>query len=824
MNRFDLASVEMGRLLGVGSCGEVFEVCGQESSLVMKRFNSMAIDRRFMEQNYLRLEAVPWEADDADGIARVHDFRFGNSPYELLMERIDGVTFERAGSLRESAAWDTIRQLAETLGHLHKHGVVHGHLHPGNVFLAERGDSLQPVVTDFATGLVGEVHHIDLGPSAFFAAPEQLAEGGRDWERGRVQRWDVYSFGLIAYWLVNGHLPRGTKYMKQWKCECSSSGGRPVGIDYGRYVGEVRGSADVSWGLAFGVSREHKLYREVIEACLEIDPAKRPVDMREVRNRFRNLQHRFALEEAEERVLKEKRKQRAKLFSARALALMLGVSFLGATYYLVDYLKKTYFFQNKVSELDQVVLSQKAHITHLDERWAETVTDLKTSREAADSFFQRMAQGSTAGGSGVATLRKEDLEKSREYYLRILDDAGKDESGLEDLELEKARALHSLAHIERRIGFGEKSAEHFRAAIVAFGEAVPRFQGDEETSYDIHMRLADSCENVSSLLENPIGREAMKTLESAVAHFDALTTLRPGSEEVVTRLAGTTFKLGKTYEAHRKFDDAIRAYSKSAELASAIREADSDSEAITELIGKLQFRAACSLRQTGKIDDSINAHIASMETLEGLRGVNGFTALQSVQLASSYLELGELFSQREATPEDLDQLYNEGLRLLSPLNTESPSDIEVAMLFCRSLVHLGELERNEARWTAGYRLSVQGIEALKAALAANSEHVEGTLVLAEARLKHLEFLDGDDEAGLRLARMGVETAETAFSILEDDSKVSEPLRSTWRARLSDVFQAYGTVCQKFGDPVVARQCFERAAIEVSSSEPAERWE
>ncbi|MAS95219.1 MAG: hypothetical protein CMO55_18635 [Verrucomicrobiales bacterium] len=816
MNGIDLNSVETGNILGSGTCGDVFEVVGHESTLLLKKYSSMAIDRRLMERTYLRLERIPVEESISEGLAQVYDFRFSSPPYCVLQERIDGVLLERPKSLKEPVVWNMIRQMAETLGHLHKHGVVHGHLHPGNIFLAERNNSLRPVLTDMGTGLVGDVHHIDLGPSTFFAAPDQLCDGGRGWDNGNMQRWEVYSFGLVAYWLLNGHLPRGTKYIKQWEHDCTSSGGRPVGIDFGAYVTEVYDCPNISWGMSFGVSREFKLYREVIEQCLELDPAKRPVDMREVRNKFRGLQQQFALEDAEDRVLKEKRKQRAKLFGARAVALLLGISFLGATYYLIDYLKKTYFFQNKVTELDQVVLSQKAHISHLDERWAETVTDLKSSREAADSFFQRMAQGDNAGGSGVATLRKEDLEKSRDYYVKILEDVEKGESGSEDSALEKARALHSLAHIEKRIGLRDKAESHFIAAITTFREVSARYQKRQDVVYDIHMRLADSFENVSSLLDNPISHESMMALEKAVEHFDRLIEFKPNSEEVVTRLAGTTFKLGKAYEAHRKYRDAIQAYSKSAELASALRDTAANKEEIVELIGKLQFRAAFSLRETGSTEEAINAHVAAMETLEELRGVNGFSALQSIQLASSYLELGELFAQMEAEPEDLDQLYNEGLRLLSPLNTESPEDVEVAVLLCRSLVHLGELERNEARWSAGYRLSVQGIEALKEALAAQPDHVAGTLALAEARLSHLEFMDGDDEAGLKLALLGVETADAAYSILENESVIAEPLRSKWKERLGKVFRAYGDICQELGDASIANRCFERASLKVSS--------
>lgn len=799
-----------GNSLGGGTCGTVFEVA-EADDLVIKQFNSMAIDRRFLSRNFERLKAMP----PVDGMAQVFDFQLDSSPYQVLTERIRGRKLPSLAGIKEAAAWKVVRLLSDTLGHAHKHGVIHGHLHPDNVLLESEGKVFKPVVTDFGTGSIGDIHHIDLGESALYAAPEQLISGGSDWVEGNAEKWDVYSFGMIAFWLINERIPRGLGFLKMRNNEISQSGGRPLAINAAAYVEDMHESPKVSWGMALGLSREFKLYREIIDRCLSLDPADRPVDMREVRNQFRALDHQFAMENAEDRVVKERLKQKTKLFGARALAACLGVFFFLATFYLVDYLRKTYFFQNKVSELDQVVLTQKATIDHLDERWAETVTDLKSSREAADSFFQKMAHGDSAGGSGVASLKREDLEKSREYYLKTLDDV----EASEETALERGRALHSLAHIERRLGLPEKSVEHFRDAIDVFEQKLNSSSQDEEAHRDLHLRLADSFENISSLASNPVGAEALGSLTKAVQHFDAILETRPDDLEVVTRLAGTSFKLGEAYEAHRHYDKAIDAYSRSATLASELQEtAGDDAESLTELIGQLQFRAAKSLRFAGRFDESINAHIASMETIEMLRNVNGFTPLQSIQLASSFVELGELFDEKEASPEEIDQLYNESLRLLTPLNTETPSDVEVAVLLCRSLSHLGQIEREDGQWSAGYRLSVRGIEMLKEALGEDPVDIHGLIVLAETRVVHLEFLTQEKEAAVKIALAGVEVSERARDLIAKSTTLREPLLSQVNERLAKVMRQYGEICQNLGETEVAKLCFNGASILVASIE------
>ncbi len=810
MNDLRISSLQTGASLGSGTSGEVFEVLGEETSLVIKRFHSLAIDRSFLKYNYSRQVNSPAFA----GLPGVFDHSFDQAPYAVLMERVQGTPLLKAGSMKEPVAWEMVRKLAEIVGHAHKHGIYHGHLHPGNILVGGKGTESPLFVTDFGSGLVGELHHIDLGESTFFAAPEQLLSGGGKWSEGQIQKWDVYSFGVVAYWLINERLPRGLAYIKERNRQIAHSGGRPVGIDVQDFVDELYENAAMVWGSSFGLSHHDRSCREIIDRCLSLHPLERPVDLREVRNLFRSLDYRYALEDAEERVLKERRKQKAKLFGARAIAACLGLSFLGATYLLVEYFRKTYFFQNKVTELDQVVVTQQAQIHHLDERWADTVTDLKQSRQAADSFFHQMARGDDAGGSGVAAINKEELDQSRDYYLKTLD--GEDEGKLSSLE--RARALHSLAHIERKMGLSAKSIHHFQSAVDAFTAAISSDPSIEDSLVDIEMRLADSYENISSLLENPLGFESLQTLEKAVRHFDNLIALKPKDLSFVTRLAGTTFKLGRVYDAHREYDKAILTYSKSAELAVALRNESETPGSLTELIGKLQFQAAGSLRLAGRFDESINAHIAAMETLEQLRGVNGFTPLQSVQLAEGYLELGELFGLKEATPEDLDQLYNESLRLLTSLNTGNPEDVEVAILLSRSLGHLGTLEREEGHWTTGYRMSVRGIEALRVALETSAHHIEGNLALAEARIEHLSFLSDERDAAIRVIQKGVETAEVAGKHLKADSQVRDPLLSHLRERLSHIFAIYGDVCEELGETTTSRYCREQSAVRFSSAD------
>ena len=820
MNDFTIPGVKMGESLGVGCTGEVFAATGpDEEEFVVKRFRSISIDRKFLEGNFQRMLAMP----PHEGIARLTKFQVNEAPYFSVTEKAPGQSFGELDSIKESQTWPLIQRITEGLGHAHKFGVIHGNLHSGNLFCQkpdadtseksgknEAGES-RITITDFGAGMVGNVHHIDLDEHTFFFSPDQLECDGREWRDGRAMRWDVYNFGVIAYCLINGRLPRGQEYLRQWRKEVAQGGGRPVPVDTAAYIESIRNSPEIRWSRKLGVTREQKLFRAIIEDCLALDPSRRPVDLREVRNRFRALKSQFALEDAEDRVVKERLKQKAKLFGARALAISLGLFFLLATFYLVDFLRKSYFLKNKVSELGQVVTAQRVHIDTLDRNWSNTKTDLKQSRRAADAFFSTMAHGDNAGGSGVASLKKNDLEKSRKYYRATLKDVSSQEDGC----VERARAQHSLAHIEQKLGNRKEALRYFKDAIASLNEALAAVQ-EKEIDSDLHLRMADCYENISQLMDHPMSSEALTVLLHAVEHFDYVLKDQPDEVGVVLRQAGTTLRLGTVYDAHRKFDKAIAAYSKSAELAEGLREHSPKSKALSELLGKLQFRVAKSLRKAGRIDESINAHIAAMETTESLRGIEGYLPMQAIQMAESFIELGELFgSKKDASPDDLDQLYNESLRLLTPLNTKNPGDVDVAILLCRSLTHLGLIENETGHWTAGYRLCVRGIEALKNALGEKPTHIEGILTLAEARIELLKFLDSEETAAANIALRGIESAEQAKQALEANTQLVEPIRSQLHQRLGKVFHTYGDICKSLGEIENSNRCHTEASKSLS---------
>ncbi|MBI5259939.1 MAG: AAA family ATPase, partial [Burkholderiales bacterium] len=97
--------------------------------------------------------------------------------------------------------------LAHTLAAVHRAGLVHKDIHPGNILLA--GPQLRPVLIDFnlaslcAEEQPGFTHPNEIAGTLAYMAPEQTGRSGRPLD----QRADLYALGATLYELATGQRP-----------------------------------------------------------------------------------------------------------------------------------------------------------------------------------------------------------------------------------------------------------------------------------------------------------------------------------------------------------------------------------------------------------------------------------------------------------------------------------------------------------------------------------------------------------------------------------------------------------------------------------------
>jgi serine/threonine-protein kinase len=201
-----LTRYELGGVLGEGGQARVFHAVDRRdgSTVALKVLRpELAKDpqavARFVAESRLLMEL--------DHPHIVHGLRVARegATFFCAMEEVDGEclqqTLEREGRLDEDTALRVVRQVADALDHLHRRGLVHRDVKPGNIML---GDDGRAVLIDlgFAVPGAGGPDAATTAGTVHYISPEQA--------RGAAVldvRADIYSLGATLYHLCTGALP-----------------------------------------------------------------------------------------------------------------------------------------------------------------------------------------------------------------------------------------------------------------------------------------------------------------------------------------------------------------------------------------------------------------------------------------------------------------------------------------------------------------------------------------------------------------------------------------------------------------------------------------
>lgn len=200
-----LSRYELGAVLGEGGQARVFRAVDRTDGIAvaLKVLRpEIAKDQRAVQ----RFIAESRLLIDLDHPHIVHGRRVAREGATVFcaMEIVEGECLQevlsRDGALTEDDALRVVRDVAAALSHLHRRGLVHRDVKPGNVMRTTDGRSVL-IDLGFAVGGADEGGETTAG-TVHYIAPEQ-ARG----HAGLDVRADIYALGATLYHLVTGSLP-----------------------------------------------------------------------------------------------------------------------------------------------------------------------------------------------------------------------------------------------------------------------------------------------------------------------------------------------------------------------------------------------------------------------------------------------------------------------------------------------------------------------------------------------------------------------------------------------------------------------------------------
>ena len=185
----------------------------------------------------------------------------------LVMELVDGISLheEKPKTLAETI--DVFRQTASALAQMHDRGFVHADMKPHNVIVG----------TDLDGKLTAKL--IDLGQSCKIGTIKERIQGTPDYiapeqvhRREITPKTDIYNLGATMYWVLTQHhiptaIPKGESLVER--------------LD-DQFIERPKPANALN-------PRVPDALNELIMQCVEVDPNKRPLSMRDVIERMTQI-------------------------------------------------------------------------------------------------------------------------------------------------------------------------------------------------------------------------------------------------------------------------------------------------------------------------------------------------------------------------------------------------------------------------------------------------------------------------------------------------------------------------------------------------------
>ncbi|MBL9132684.1 MAG: protein kinase [Verrucomicrobiaceae bacterium] len=822
----EIAGHELQDLVGSGRCGAVYRAsAGSGKACAVKVFSSMAINRKALGTALRALQTMPHHR----GVLPVEMYSFEKSPYFCVMPLVGVMTKDSAGrrmwqtptlesscnGLPVDQAWRHIYEVADALAWLHKHGLPHGNLRPSNVLLEDDAES-SIRLTDIAQGWVGGIHHLELTDHFVHLCPDQI-ENPDGVFAGYGPSWDVYAFGVLAYRLLTGMLPRAAQAWEEQLAIANqqAASGHAYSINGAAILAAVRAQPRITWPHA-AQSKWEERRRNIIERALDLNAAARWSDLREIVREFEILESDYLLEESREQTVAERVKQAKKVLTLQATSVVLLTVLLLATVYAFVTLRRAQKAEltiaNNIAAHKVEIDAREARIATLTSerdisRAAKAVADsnLQHSQNAVDQFLTQLLQTPT-GNQMEAEFSRERLQEALDFCMHGLPAL----EAAPELGVERLRAYGNIGQIHVRLRDTPKAITYLAKAREQAAELVQNAK--EGAQIPLYQQWLGRYSLMLSDIRAREGRhsESLGLLKDATTNLDLGLAADPKNRLARNECARAWLEFGL-----RSLRNGDTAESESAfgRIPAILDAKEIGKELINDekfILARAKFAKGISQRDAGKAEEALNTLIDSVKDMgELVLGSSPRNQDQALLLAEAYTELAELIA-RHFSGADAKEAHNQAVPILLELNRLLPDWAEVKYLIARNYGALAALSRDAGQPGDASKKKQDAILLVNEILADDKTNARYQFLLAKLRGEYAEIVAdmGKASTALPIAKQAVEMLQSLIAG-QTDTKLT-PERKMWESQLAQLLGVLGHTSEAAGQKPAAKEAFKSA--------------
>ncbi len=783
----------IGAEIGRGSTGVVYDARRDDGTRVaIKVFHSMGSNPTLIQSRMGRVTDGGAQNVTVPIIAEALDVRPACIVMPLMAAITDAETKQfipttlqthLASYMETDESWGFVLKLAARLAALHTVRVAHGNLKPGNIFIDHQGD---PLLADYASGLMPGVHHLAFSDALLYAPPEQLC-GPEGYQEEEGYRWDVYAFGVLSFRLLTGHFPRCNEVFEGVSPAAGDQQRVNIEADYEGIATGLFEHEDFEWPSEPADEQEERR-REMIGFCLSLDPDGRPADMREVARRFETIDQDLAAEVInQDLVAKRKKAERRRGVAATLAMIITAVALgLGGMWAWTEMLRQsegktaakdfTNYEEGATTEISKLKLNLS--LARSSESGA-----LKKSQDLATSLA--LEQEKSAGELRSAQMTNDDLfrwvlEKglvglpvlqSRQGRLAMLiEQVDTQLAGMEDRpSLEKQAALLRVRRAELLLASG-KAEEGATALDEAIAQAGDVLGAKDEASARLRLLLL--------LAEKP--SEDLTEAIAAVEDIIPRAWPEEGAEKLRAEGALALVK-GRNEEQAKNSKEALVHYSQSLKLFNELMDLFPETPALRMTLGRAYLESALAAEGGGSLRDAAALRAKAAESFvklaksskEKIPEVEYQIAAANASRAVAEWQKGQTFTA--------EILARQGVTQLSKLAVKMPGDFRVTRDLAAQQGIIATALRDTGRITDATNLLTKSITAIEGGIESVPNDYRAKYLLAALKWQ-LSGIVGQKGEITEEIRLGTEARDLLQLIL--DAKVSVPHPSAVRKSLA----------------------------------------